>query len=743
MRRLLRYTRPYWGRMAISIALLVIVAGAGLVQPLIVQRAIDNDIVAFHQPLIRSELPAPGEPQAARRPGVIWQGARYVPVKQLPSDQQRQALSLTRYQLILGSKTGQFGGYLVQLPPGLESLPPSYTVNPLPRSSPAGPTGTSTAAESASRRAGQRDMATIRLPDGRELAAQRLTAADVALFRTPFVADVRRLAFILLGLLTISFAANYTQTYILQWTGQHIMYDLRQEIYQHLQDLALAFFDRNPTGRLVTRVTNDVEALNDMYTGLFVSLFRDAFLLAGIVIAMFGLSPYLALLALATMPLIGGVTVLFRMRVRNAYRQVRIKLARINAAMAENIAGMRVIQIFHREAAKLREFARINREYYDANMAQLLIFATFRPAIDLLSSAAVALLLWFGGVRAIAGTVTIGVLFAFINYIQQFFRPISDLTEQYNTLQTAMASAERIFQLLDTHEMISKPAKALPLPRLQGHVEFDHVWFAYHDEDWVLRDVSLEIQPGQTVALVGHTGAGKSSIISLLSRFYDIQKGSIRVDGTDIRQVDPAELRRQIAVVLQDVFLFTGNVRDNIRLGRRDIDDEQIWRALEEVGAKAFVAQLPGGLEATVTERGSTFSAGQRQLLAFARALAFDPRILVLDEATANIDTETEQLIQAALQRLSQGRTTIVIAHRLSTIQHADQIVVLHKGRVREVGTHQELLARGGLYYDLYRLQYQEGWGQEQSLAADTVHDEEGSAQTRVRLASGGGAVGL
>ena len=591
MRRLLRYLRPYWPKMALAMVLLVVVSAAGLLQPIIIQRAIDDGIMAFHA----------------------------------------------------------------------------------------------------------------------QISGNTLDPVQVGTLRSQMARRVAGLSLVLLALMTLGFVANYVQTYLLHWTGQHVMFDLRQEIYRHLQGLALSFFDRNPTGRLVTRVTNDVEALNEMYTGLFVGLFRDVFLLVGIVIAMFGLSPYLALVCLAILPLIGGVTVLFRMRIRDAYRQVRIKLARINAFMAENIAGMRVIQIFHREEAQARQFARVNREYYDASMVQLMIFATFRPAIDLISTGAVTLLLWFGGLKAMEGTVSLGVLFAFINYVQQFFRPISNLTEQYNVLQTAMASAERIFQLLDTKEIIPTPAhpRSLP-PRLRGEVEFDHVWFAYQNDDWVLRDVSFRIEPGQTVALVGHTGAGKSSIISLLSRFYEIQKGSIRVDGIDLREVDPAELRRHIAVVLQDVFLFTGNIRDNIRLNRTEMGDERIREALQEVGALSFVESLPGGLDATVTERGSTFSAGQRQLLAFARALAFDPSILVLDEATANIDTETERLIQAALRRVSAGRTTIVIAHRLSTIQHADQIIVLHKGRVHEVGTHQELLALGGLYYDLYRLQYQQ-----------------------------------
>lgn len=669
MRRLMRYAKPYWHRFVLAIIMALAVAAAGLVQPLLMQRAIDDHIIGPTKPMVAF---TPGTEPV---PGVLWQGKVYVRESALKDKSPAEgAITAGRYQLVLVD--GQ--AYLVTLPAGVVEITPPYKVED-----------------------GQ-----VIVAGGLRLPAQALDESEADLFRARDIARVRWLALLLLALLTFSFLTNYGQTYLLHRTGQQIMYDLRQELYRHLQSLSLSFFDRNPTGRLVTRVTNDVEALNEMYTGLFVNLFRDLFLLIGIVVAMFGLSPRLATLALLTLPVLTAVTYAFRMRVREAYRQVRTRLARINAAMAENISGMRVIQIFHREQAKLAEFARINKDYYDASMVQLLIFAIFRPAIDLISTLAVAMLLWFGGVRVIEGTVSFGVLFAFISYIQQFFRPISDLTEQYNVLQTAMASAERIFQLLDTQERIPVPANPRPLGRIRGEVEFDHVWFAYKGEEWVLRDVSFRVEPGQTVALVGATGAGKSSIISLLSRLYDIQKGSIRVDGIDIREVDPAELRRQIAVVLQDVFLFTGDIASNIRLNNTEIDDERVRWAAEVVGAMEFIEKLPGGLAARVTERGSTLSAGQRQLIAFARALAFDPRILVLDEATANIDTETEQLIQAALARLIKGRTTIVIAHRLSTIQNADKIIVLHKGRIREMGRHEELLALGGLYYDLYRLQY-------------------------------------
>ncbi|HHW57083.1 MAG TPA: ABC transporter ATP-binding protein [Clostridia bacterium] len=509
-------------------------------------------------------------------------------------------------------------------------------------------------------------------------------------------------------IITAAFIINYGQIYLIQYTGQKIIFNLRQQIFEHIQSLSLSFFDKNPVGRLVTRVTNDTDTLNEMYTSVIANLFNDVFIIIGIIIAMVSYNVKLALISLSTTPLIIIGMYIYRKLASQAYRLVRIRLARINAFLSEHISGMKIVQLFVTEHKKSKEFEKINREYYDANMRQLTIFAIFRPSMDVIYSLTLALLIWFGGKDIIYHKIEFGVLYAFVNYLQQLFHPIFDISEKYDILQSAMASAERIFILLDTKEQIKDPENPIPLEDIQGKIEFKNVWFSYNGNDWVLKDVSFEVNPGETVAFVGATGAGKTSIINLLSRFYDIQKGEILIDGIDIRKVRQQDLRRHIGVVLQDVFLFTGNIKSNIRLNNKDISDNDIYRVAKYVNAHHFIKKLPDGYDSKVTERGSTLSAGQRQLLAFARALAFNPKILVLDEATANIDTETERLIQDALKKLTKGRTTLVIAHRLSTIQHADKIIVLHKGRIREMGTHNELLQKKGLYYNLYMLQYKD-----------------------------------
>lgn len=502
------------------------------------------------------------------------------------------------------------------------------------------------------------------------------------------------------------FVFNYIQVYILSYTGQKIIYNMRQELFSHIQRLPLSFFDKNPVGRLVTRVTNDMENLNEMYTAVLVNLFKDILLLLGIIVTMLKLNYKLALISFAALPLIIISTSIFKVQSRNAFREVKVKLAKINATISENISGMKIIQIFNRENYKFSEFVGINGEHRIASMKELNVFAVFRPSMDLIYSFAISLLLWYGGVRVISNDLQFGLLFAFVNYIDQFFKPINDFTEKFNIFQSAMASSERIFQLLDQEEKIKNIENPKSLKKIEGKIEFENVYFAYSDENYVLKDVSFTINPGETVALVGATGAGKTSIISLISRLYDIQKGEIKIDGVNIKDLDKYELRSNIAAVLQDVFLFTGDIAGNIKLNNDNIDENKIREVARFVNADNFIEKFERGYNEPVVERGATLSTGQRQLLAFARALAFDPSILILDEATSNIDTETEILIQDAINKVIQNRTTIVVAHRLSTIQHADKIIVMHKGKIREMGTHQELLSKKGLYYNLYLLQY-------------------------------------
>lgn len=519
---------------------------------------------------------------------------------------------------------------------------------------------------------------------------------------------LRNISLIFLLTIIAGFVFNYLQVYLLFYTGQKIIYNMRQELFTHLLRLSLSFFDKNPVGRLVTRVTNDMENLNEMYTAVLVNLFKDIFLLLGIIIIMLKMNWQVALVSFTAIPLIVVSAVLFRKESRKAYRLVRVKLAKINATLSENISGIKIIQIFNREDFKYKQFEGINNEHKMASMKELLVFAIFRPSMDLIYSFALALLIWYGGAKVLRGTLPFGVLFAFVNYIDQFFKPINDLSEKFNILQSAMASAERIFLLFDQEEIIKNPKNPLALNKIKGKIEFKNVRFAYEEENWVLKDVSFTINPGETAAFVGATGAGKTSIINLITRLYDIQKGEILVDGKNIKQVDKYELRSQIGVVLQDVFLFTGDIKGNIRLNNEDIIDKKVKEVSEFVNADTFIKNLPHNYDEKVMERGATLSSGQRQLLAFARALAFDPSVLVLDEATSNIDTETELLIQDAIKKLIKDRTTIVIAHRLSTIQHADKIFVMHKGRIKEMGKHNELLEKKGMYYDLYLLQYKQ-----------------------------------
>jgi ATP-binding cassette subfamily B protein len=562
---------------------------------------------------------------------------------------------------------------------------------------------------------------------------------------------------IYVGILLFTFALEFVQTYLMQWTGQKVMFDLRKQIFRHLQHIHIAFFDKNPVGRLVTRVTTDVDALNEMFTAGVVSIFEDVFVLAGIITIMMLMNWKLALITFAVLPPIVYATMIFRDKVRDSYRRIRTAIARINSYLQEAVSGMLVLQLFNREKRAFNKFSAINASHMEAFKDAIMAYAVYYPVVEILAAIAIASIIWFGGngilqhatVTSVAigfsrkslltfhivqNVASIGVLVAFMQYAQRFFRPIQDLSEKYNILQSAMAAGERVFKLLDAKIEITSPAIAKQ-PQGPGRIEFDHVWFAYNyvgtdalvrpgrpegsavagstieaatTTDWVLRDVSFALEPGETIAVVGHTGAGKTTLISLLMRFYDVQRGAVRIDGVDIKEMNLDDLRGRFGVVLQDPFLFSGTVEGNIRLGTARIQDADVEQAAEDVNLADFIRTLPGGFKEEVRERGSTLSTGQKQLISFARALAHNPKILILDEATSSVDTETEFRVRDALNRMVEGRTALIIAHRLSTIQRADKIIVMHKGQVREMGSHQQLLAQRGIYWKLYQLQYKD-----------------------------------
>ena len=517
-----------------------------------------------------------------------------------------------------------------------------------------------------------------------------------------------RIVLLFLIILLTSFVLEYVETYTMQMMGQRIMYDLRMQIYRHLQRLDVSFYDRNPVGRLMTRVTTDVDALNDLFAAGVISVFRDLFTLLGIMAILVFMDWRLALVAFSVLPLIAAVTHWFRTHARESYRQVRGWVARINATLQETITGMTTVQLFRQEQRSGERFDYTNRSHRDANIDSIFYYATFYPAIEFVGALATALIIWFGGGWTLEDTLTLGSLVAFLQYSQRFFRPISDLSEKFNILQSAMASSERVFGLLDTRVEITDPATARAVTRKDdGRIVFDHVWFAYRDEP-VLRDVSFSIEPGERVGIVGATGAGKTTLINLLLRFYDVNQGRVTVDGVDVREMSLTTLRRRFGLVLQDVYLFSGTVRDNIAMGQTGVTDAALLRSARHVHADRVVGRLPNGLDSPVAERGATLSVGEKQLLSFARALAFEPDVLILDEATSSVDTDTELLIRDGLRSLMEGRTTIAIAHRLSTVQDMDRVLVFHRGELRESGTHQELLALRGIYYRLYQLQYKE-----------------------------------
>ena len=664
MKRLLGYAKPYWHLIAISIVLLLFMTAGDLVRPYLIKIAIDDHIDITGREYIAFDNKI--ETDSFEYDGLYWVKADEME----PNVSQGEIYTLIQYE----KNTYMVPGHIPEIKEGftIEQQPSGYVL----------------------------------VTKSETIEAAHIPKESLSKFRKEDMNGLIRLAIIFFAIAITVFVLNFVQVLILQYTGQKIIYDLRQHIFKHLQKLSLSFYDNNSVGKLVTRVTNDTETLNEMYTSVLVNLFKDVFMLIGIIVIMFRIHVMLALISLVTLPIILITTVIFRIYARNAYRMVRTQLSKINAFLSEHISGMKIIQIFHQEKNKQEEFDAANTGYYHAALREMKIFAIFRPVIEFLFSIALSLILWYGGGQYIRGVLEFGVLYAFISYVEMFFQPINDLTEKYNIMQSAMASSEKIFYLLDQESIIPEPENPIPLKSVTGRITFENVWFAYVKDDWVLKDVSFAIEPGETAAFVGATGAGKTSIISLMSRFYDIQKGTIKIDDIPIHQISKDELRRNIGVVLQDVFLFTGDIEYNIRLNNKDISREKVAEIASYVNADKFIDKLPNGYDEKVMERGSTLSSGQRQLLAFARALAFDPAILVLDEATANIDTETEALIQDALLKLVKGRTTIAVAHRLSTIQHADKIIVLHKGRVREMGNHQELLAKRGLYHQLYQLQY-------------------------------------
>lgn len=661
MKRLLTYVKPYRWAMLLAVLLLVIITMVDLAKPWLVRTAIDE--------YINSGVYIGWQPGSEPTTGIQVNDKIL-----LVEDKVKDASGGTVYEVI----SFEGDNYLVA----------------------ANISGNKYSVET-------HDGTVYFLSSGQRFPGELISDEENAALRKADVTSLVRLAVIYLFFLFIGFVINYTQVYLLHKTGQKIIFDMRHKIFSHIQNLPMKFFDGNPVGRLITRVTNDTETLNDLFTDVLVNLFKDFFMLFGIIVVMFRLNVRMALICIALLPVISVATVIYRKRARDAYRLVRVRLARINATLQESISGMRIIQIFRREKKKYEDFDGINSEHFEASFGELKVFAVFRPFINSMYTLGLALLVWLGGGEVLQGAIAFGVLYAFIEYSKMFFEPINNLAERYNIMQAAMASSERIFQLMDTESEIENVPEPVDVD-IQGKIEFRNVWFAYNPEEWVLRDVSFTIEEGSTVAFVGATGAGKTTIISLISRLYDIQKGQILINDIDIREIDIDYLRTSIAVVLQDVFMFSGTIADNIRLNNVEIDDQRIHQIAEAVDADKFISALPRKYESEVVERGATLSAGQRQLLAFARALAFDPKILVLDEATANIDTETELIIQKAMHTISKDRTTLVVAHRLSTIQSADKIVVMHKGEIREIGNHQDLLAQEGLYYQLYQLQYKD-----------------------------------
>ena len=659
MKRLLSYLKPHKFVMTAATVLVLFIIVVELYRPIIIGDAIDNFINGYYRPYVLAN--------EDDREVITWNGLDLT--RKTGEDLTLLPESTECYQIFL-----YHDSYYMA-----ESITPSECTR-------------------------LRDADNEYLENYVQNGAPYLGRKELKELRTYDFVGILRAALLYLLMLLIGFILNYMDTWMLQKMGQKIVYQMREEVFTHIHSLSLTFFNSTPVGKLVTRVSNDTEAINELFSSILVKLFKNTVKIVGYAVVMISIDVRMAGLSFLLLPVVTFLTFLFQILSRKAYQITRTKITDLNTFLSEHISGMRLIQIFAREEAKYKQFKGKSQELFEANWREVMIFAIFRPAIYLTSILAMVIVIGGGSYWVLQGTLSLGTLFIFISYISSFFEPIQDLAEQFGTLQSSLASAEKIFSVLDVKPEITSPASPVPV-QIKGRIEFRHVWFAYEKDDYVLKDVSFVIEPGQKIAFVGATGAGKSSILNLIGRYFDIQKGEILIDGVNIRDIDTDVLRRAIGQVQQDVFIFTGDIKNNISLNNEEISLEQIQTAAQTVGADSFIQKLPGGYDEPVTERGSTLSAGQRQLLSFARTLAYDPTILVLDEATANIDTETESLITKALERLMEGRTTIMVAHRLSTIQHADKIIVMHHGEIREQGSHQELLHKNGLYRKLYDLQ--------------------------------------
>lgn len=659
MKRLFSYLKPYTKQMIFSLVLVLIITGLELVRPVLIGNAIDMYIEGYDTPYASVE-----------HSDLYFQG-EYL------SKENEHALSYSQLVMI-HDEYFYFKGLNKQQSEELYEL-------------------------------SQKEMKPEMMNENQmmihDMTGTKMSVDDLKVLRKNDFYGIIKIGILYLIVLAFNLVCTFAQTMILQKTGQNIIYTIREELFHHVHSLPLRYFDTHPVGRIVTRITNDVESLHEMYANILIRLFRNSVKIIGLAVVMLSMNVKLALYSFILVPFIAILTYVFKTLSRKVHRQIRTKISMLNTFLSENISGMRLIQIFANEDLKYGEFKEKSKDLYRWNMKQLTIFAVFRPLIYFLSQIALTIILFTGGKSVIEQTITLGILYIFINYISNFFEPIQDLAEQFSTLQNAFASAEKIFTVLDEENTILEQEKPEQLPEIKGKIEFKHVWFAYENEDYVLKDVSFVIKPGEKVAFVGATGAGKSSILNLIGRYYDIQRGQILIDDVDIKELSIAQIREAIGQMQQDVFIFTGDISSNIRLLNGNIGDDVVIESAKTVNASHFIENLPEKYHEAVSERGSTLSAGQRQLLSFARTLAFNPKILVMDEATANIDTETEVLIQDALESLMKGRTTIMVAHRLSTIQHADNIIVMHKGRIKEQGTHQELLKNDGIYKKLYELQ--------------------------------------